>query len=69
MTEVTATETKPWFASQTFWGAVAAVGAGIGGAYAAYKAGNIEMAMTSLAGAGGGLMAIVGRFKAVKLLK
>lgn len=69
MSEVSNVETKPWFASQTFWGAVAAFGAGAGGAYAAWKAGNVDAAMTSLVAAGGAIIAIVGRFKAVKVIK
>jgi hypothetical protein len=69
MAEVTAVETKAFYASQTFWGAVAALGAGLGGAYAAWKVGNIDGAMTALVAAGGALVAIVGRFKAVKPLK
>jgi hypothetical protein len=62
-------DTKVWYASQTFWGGLAAIGAGLGGAYAAYKAGNMEAMVASLTAAGGGLMAVIGRFKATAVLK
>jgi hypothetical protein len=55
---------KPWWASQTIWGALVAISGGFGGAYLAFKAMNIEMFMASVACIGGGIHAIVGRFRA-----
>lgn len=55
---------KPWYASQTVWGGVAAIGAGLGAAYASYKAGDVGGASAGLMAAFGGLQAIIGRFKA-----
>ena len=61
-------DNKPWFASQTVWGGVAAIGAGLGGAYVAYKAGDITTASAGLMAAFGGLQSIIGRFKATSTI-
>jgi hypothetical protein len=65
---VSEVDTKPFFASQTFWGGIAAIGAGIGSAYMAYKVGNMEGVMAGMTAAGGGLAAVIGRFKATRAL-
>ena len=61
-------KTKPWFASETVWGALATIVASVGSAYAAYKAGNIELAMTSVGAAFTGLIALIGRVKATSTI-
>ncbi len=59
---------KPWYASQTIWGGVATIAASTGGAYAAFRAGDMNAAGTCLMAAMGGIMAIVGRFKATSTI-
>lgn len=63
-----ASGTTAWYASQTFWGAVAAIGAGAGAAYASFKTGNYETAGAALTAMFGGLIAVFGRVKATKPL-
>lgn len=55
---------KPFWASETIWGAFGAIVASVFGAYTAYKAGNMELAMTGVGAAFSGLVAVIGRFKA-----
>ena len=57
-------DNKPWYASQTVWGAVIAILSSIGGAYYAYKTQNFDAVVTSLSAALGGVLAFIGRFKA-----
>lgn len=55
---------KPWWASQTVWGAGAAIAGGLAGAgYSAYHQ-DMPAALLSLGTAGAGFHALVGRFKA-----
>jgi hypothetical protein len=61
-------ENKPWYASQTVWASLSTIGVSLGGAYLAYKAGDINLAMTSLIAAGSGVGSLVGRFKATASL-
>ena len=56
-------DNKPWYASQTVWSSVATFGVSLGGAYMAYRGGDINLAMTSLVAAGGAIGSLVGRFK------
>lgn len=58
------TDTKPMWASQTVWGALAAIGAGLGTAIYSYRMGDPGTALTALVAAFGGLTAMVGRIKA-----
>jgi uncharacterized membrane protein YfcA len=62
-------DTKPWYTSQTVWAGVTGFFASAGGAYAAWKAGNINEAMTAIVAAVSALGAIVGRFKATGAIK
>ena len=64
----TAMPSKPWYSSQTIWGGVATIAASTGGAYAAFRAGDMNAAGTCLMAAMGGIMAIVGRFKATSTI-
>jgi hypothetical protein len=57
-------DNKSWYASQTIWGGVAAIGAGLGGAYASWKMGDMGGMSAGLMAAFGGVQAIIGRFKA-----
>jgi hypothetical protein len=59
-----ASKVKPWYASQTVWGAIAAIVTGLGGAVYGYQQKDPTIIVTSLAGAAGGFHALVGRFKA-----
>ena len=61
--------TKPFWASQTVWGGVAAFGAGVTGAVLAFKANDMAGAMTAITAAFAGIMAIIGRFRAVAVIK
>ena len=56
--------TKPFWASETIWGSMGAIAASLFAAYTAYKAGNMELAMTAVGAAFSGLIAVIGRFKA-----
>lgn len=62
------TGSTAWYASQTFWGSIAAIFAGAGGAYAGFKNGDIQAVTTSLTAVFGGIVAVIGRFKAEKPL-
>lgn len=61
-------DSKPWYTSQAIWGGIAAVGAGLGAAYASYRAGDIAGASAGLMAAFGGAQAIIGRFKATSFI-
>jgi hypothetical protein len=56
--------TKSWIASQAVWGGIAAIGAGLAGAYVAYKSGDMQGVSAGLLAAFGGVQAIIGRIKA-----
>lgn len=70
--------TTPWYASQTIWGGLQAVVGGVVTTYLALRGGNIAgaidsgqqvvIAVAALASAFGGLQAIIGRFKATKMV-
>ena len=62
------TDTKPIWTSQTVWGAMAAIGAGLSTAIYAYHTGDSGTALASLVGAFGGLTALIGRIKATSQL-
>ena len=49
MTELVTT--KPFWASETIWGAFGAVVASVFAAYSAFKIGNMELAMTGVGAA------------------
>jgi hypothetical protein len=57
---------KPWWASQTILSGIGGSVASLGGAYMAFKAGNIELALSSAVAAMMSLGAIAGRLKAVQ---
>ena len=64
---------KSIFASKTFWGGLIAVAAGILGFFG-YQIGGADQAaiietVTAVAASVGGLIAIIGRIKASKLIK
>lgn len=59
---------KPWFLSESVWGAVGAIATSAFAAYSAYKLGNIELAMTSVGAAFTALIALIGRVKATSTL-
>lgn len=56
--------TKPFWASQTIWSAIAVIGASLAGTLLAWKAGDMNAFGTSLTAAFGGIYAIVGRVRA-----
>ena len=58
------TNYKSWIASQSIWGGIAAIGAGLGGAFIAWQAGDMNGVGAGLLAAFGGVQAIVGRVKA-----
>lgn len=60
---------KSPFASLTIWGAITAIGSGAVGVYQGVKTGDVELMSTSLTGIIGGVMAIIGRYKAAHPLK
>jgi len=59
---------KPWYASETVWGAFGAIAAGFGGAWYAYTQKDMNAMALALGAAFSGLAAAVGRFKAVKAI-
>lgn len=59
---------KAWYTSQAVWGGVAAVGAGLGGAYWGWMNKDPTAISAGLSAAFGGVMAVVGRFKATDVL-
>ena len=60
---------KPFWASQTVWSSLAALGASLAGALLALKAGDIAGLAAGLTGAIGAANAIAGRFRANGPLK
>ena len=56
--------TKPFWASQTIWSAIAAVGSSLAGAVLSWRAGDVSALGASLAAIAGGLGAIIGRVRA-----
>jgi hypothetical protein len=57
-------DNKPWYASQTVWGGVAAIGGGLGTAWLGYSMRDPLSVSAGLTAAYGGLQSIIGRFKA-----
>lgn len=57
-------ENKPWYASQTVWSSLGAVGAGLGAAYHGYTTNDTVTMSAGLTAAFAGIGAVVGRFKA-----
>lgn len=55
---------KSWIASQTVWGGIAAIGAGLGAAFVAWQGKDMNGVAAGLMAAFGGVQAIVGRIKA-----
>ena len=60
----TAETSKPFWASQTIWSAIAVIGSSLAGTALAWKAGDMNAFGTSLTAAFGGIYAIVGRVRA-----
>lgn len=58
-------ETKPFWASQTIWSAVAVIGSSAAGALLAWRSGDFAAFGVALTAILGGLNAIVGRIRAV----
>ena len=56
--------TKPFWASQTIWSALAAVGSSLAGALLAWRSGDFSALGAALTAAAGGVGAIVGRVRA-----
>lgn len=56
--------TKPFWASQTIWSAIAAVGSSLAGAVLSWRTGDVSALGASLAAIAGGLGAIIGRLRA-----
>ena len=55
---------KPWYASQTVWGGISAIGGGLGTAWLGYTMRDPVTMGAGLTAAFGGLQSIIGRFKA-----
>ena len=69
MTDIASTpDTKPFYASQTIWSAIAVIGASAGGAYLALKTGDMASLGASLTAIIGGVTAIAGRLRATKAI-
>ena len=67
MTEfVTTADTKPFWASQTIWSAIAVVGSSATGAWLAWKSSDMAAFGAALTALVGGLNAIVGRLRATQ---
>ena len=58
-------DTKPWYASQTIWGGVAAIISGLGLVYHGFTSGNMPEAIGGAVAVAGGFHSVVGRLKAV----
>ena len=58
--------TKPFWASQTIWSAIAVVGSSAAGAFLAFRSGDFAAFGAAVTAILGGLNAIVGRVRAVK---
>ena len=57
---------KPFWASQTIWSALAVIGSALTGSIVAWKTGDITTFGTALTAVFGGISAIIGRFRATK---
>lgn len=55
---------KPFWASQTIWSAIAVVGSSLAGAFLAWQSGDMGAFGAALTAMLGGVNAIVGRFRA-----
>ena len=67
MTDATTVpDTKPFWASQTIWSAIAVVGSSATGAWLAWKASDMAGFGAALTALVGGLNAIVGRLRATQ---
>lgn len=64
---------KAWYQSKTVWGGLVAVGAAVAGAFGidlgAEAQGQIVQNVTALAGAVGGIVAVIGRVTAKDTIK
>ncbi len=60
-----AEQSKPFWASQTIWSAIAVVGSSAAGAFLAWRSGDFAAFGAALTAILGGLNAIVGRVRAV----
>ncbi len=58
-------ETKPFWASQTIWSAIAVIGSSVAGALLAWRSGDFAAFGAAVTAVLGGLNAIVGRVRAV----
>ena len=63
--DTTMIDTKPWYASQTIWGGVAAIISGLGLVYHGFTSGNMPEAIGGAVAVAGGFHSVVGRLKAV----
>jgi hypothetical protein len=68
-TDFTMDSTKPFWASQTIWSAVAVVGSSAAGAYLAWRSGDMAAFGAALTGLLAGLNAIAGRMRATTVLR
>ncbi len=67
MTEaINVVDTKPFWASQTIWSAIAVVGSSATGAWLAWKSADMAAFGAALTALVGGLNAIVGRLRATQ---
>lgn len=60
---------KPFWASQTIWSAIAVVGSSAAGAWLAWSSGDIGAFGAALTAMLGGVNAIVGRFRATSFVQ
>ena len=61
-------DTKPFWASQTIWSSVAVIGSSLTGGVLAWKSGDMATFGTALTAVLGGINAIVGRFRARRIV-
>jgi hypothetical protein len=61
-------DNKPWYASQTIWGGIAAMGGGLGLAYYGYQHSDPISVSGGLTAAFGGLQSVIGRFKSTTVI-
>jgi hypothetical protein len=61
-----AADTKPFWASQTIWSAIAVVGSSATGAWLAWRSSDMAAFGAALTALVGGLNAIIGRLRATK---
>lgn len=62
-------DSKPFWASQTIWSAIAVIGSSAGGAALAWRTGDLPAFGAALTAVLGGASAIVGRFRAKTSLR